>query len=171
MSRATEATPKGRTRSRRLEYASSTAPAQWLTDGWTRPRNGVLAWFEQPALAPSSNQICDGFNLLRNRAMVPTCVTIWWSGDPTFRSHGFRHGTGRADRNTKRMLSEVTSDVIVACGLLGVSALVSIGALSAMLPPRKDDKPELDIDAAVRDAPYHLLEEVGIKVAPSSETR
>lgn len=69
------------------------------------------------------------------------------------------------------MLSEVTSDVIVACGLLGVSALVSIGALSAMLPPRKDDKPELDIDAAVRDAPYHLLEEVGIKVAPSSETR
>lgn len=144
--------------------------AQWLKDGRTRPRNGVLARFEQPAPAPSSNQICDGFNLERNRAMVPISVTIWWSEDPTFRSHDFRHRTGRVERNTKRMLSEVTSDVIVACGLLGVSALVSIGALSAMLPPRSDEKPKVDIEAAVRDAPYHLLEKVGIKVAPTSET-
>ncbi|MBR06673.1 MAG: hypothetical protein CMP48_03220 [Rickettsiales bacterium] len=56
-----------------------------------------------------------------------------------------------------------TIEIIVASGLLGVSGLVMIASATMLRAPR-DDRPEIDIDAVIRDAPYHLLHRIGITV-------
>ncbi|MWB78504.1 hypothetical protein GLS40_10745 [Pseudooceanicola sp. 216_PA32_1] len=56
-----------------------------------------------------------------------------------------------------------TTEIIVGCGLLGVSGLVMIASVIMLRPPR-DERPKIDLDACIRDAPYHRLESAGIKV-------
>ncbi|MEM5542655.1 hypothetical protein WNY61_07880 [Sulfitobacter sp. AS92] len=60
-------------------------------------------------------------------------------------------------------MNEITSEAIVAGGLLSISALIIIGSLLAIFP-RKEKRPKIDIEAAVKNAPYHRLAEVGINV-------
>lgn len=54
------------------------------------------------------------------------------------------------------MLDAVTAEILVSFGLIGVSVLIIVGALSAVWPQRAK-KRDIDVSAAVRDAPYHLL--------------
>ena len=56
-----------------------------------------------------------------------------------------------------------TTEVILTTAILGNSLLVTIMGFLMMREP-KDDRPKVDIDAVVRNAPYHLLEGTGIKV-------
>lgn len=63
------------------------------------------------------------------------------------------------------MTSIYTSEVIVASGLIGVSAIVIVTSLLVSLPRRKD-RPGIDVEAAVRNAPYYRLTEIGINVSP-----
>lgn len=56
-----------------------------------------------------------------------------------------------------------TVEIILATAVIGNSALVTIMGFLMMREPR-DERPEVDIDAFVRNAPYHLLEGTGIKV-------
>ena len=65
------------------------------------------------------------------------------------------------------MTSFFTPEVIVSSALVGVSVINIAGSLWVLRSPR-DKRPEIDIDAAVRDAPYHLLAEIGIKVSSRS---
>lgn len=61
------------------------------------------------------------------------------------------------------MTEILTTEIIVGGGLLGVSGLVMIASVIMLRPPR-DERPEIDLDACIRDAPYHLLEGTGINV-------
>ena len=65
------------------------------------------------------------------------------------------------------MTSFFTPEVIVSSALIGVSVINIAGSLWVLRSPR-DKRPKIDIDAAVRDAPYHLLAEIGIKVSSRS---
>ncbi|MBL3705012.1 hypothetical protein GI582_20140 [Sulfitobacter sp. BDSS02] len=56
-----------------------------------------------------------------------------------------------------------TTEVILTAAIVGNSLLVTIMGFLMLREP-KDDRPDVDIDAVVRDAPYHLLEGTGIKV-------
>lgn len=56
------------------------------------------------------------------------------------------------------MLDVITSEMLVSFGLIGVSVLVIVGALSVVWPCR-ENKSDVDVDTAVRNAPYHLLHE------------
>ena len=62
-----------------------------------------------------------------------------------------------------------TTEVIVASGLIGVSFVLIVTGLLISFP-RRDKKPEIDIEAAVRNAPYHRLKEIGITVSPAPST-
>lgn len=55
----------------------------------------------------------------------------------------------------------LTTEVILGSALIGLSALTMAGSLIIMRSP-KDQRS--DIDALVRDAPYHRLREIGILV-------
>ncbi|MBN7787550.1 hypothetical protein JYP51_21690 [Ponticoccus gilvus] len=61
-----------------------------------------------------------------------------------------------------------TIEIIVASGLLGVSGLVMIASAIMLRAPR-DDGTEIDIDAVIRDAPYHLLDGTGIIVTEPAQ--
>ena len=64
----------------------------------------------------------------------------------------------------------ITTEIIVATGLLGISGLVMV-ASAVMLRAPRDDQTEIDIDAVIRDAPYHLLDGTGITVTePTQKT-
>lgn len=56
-----------------------------------------------------------------------------------------------------------TVEIILTTAIVSNSALVTIMGFLMMREP-KDDRPKIDIDAMVRNAPYHLLEGTGIKV-------
>lgn len=60
-----------------------------------------------------------------------------------------------------------TTEIIVGCGLLGVSGLVTIASIIMMGPPR-NERPMIDLDACIRDAPYHRLEGTGVKVGDAA---
>ena len=62
-----------------------------------------------------------------------------------------------------------TTEVIVAGALIGVSFALIVTSLLILLP-RRDNKPDIDIEAAVRNAPYHRLKEIGINVSPTPST-
>lgn len=57
------------------------------------------------------------------------------------------------------MFETLTTEVILSSGIAGVSALALVGSLVMLRAPRHE-KPEVDIEAAVRDAPYHRLHNV-----------
>lgn len=57
------------------------------------------------------------------------------------------------------MIQSLTTEMLVSGGLLGVSALVMAGGISMMLRPRPEPR-KIDIEAAVRKAPYHRLHNV-----------
>jgi len=61
-----------------------------------------------------------------------------------------------------------STEVILTSAIVGNSLLVTIMGFLMMREP-KDDRPQVDIDALVRNAPYHLLEGAGIKVIDPSE--
>lgn len=61
------------------------------------------------------------------------------------------------------MTEILTVEFILTATIVGNSALVTIMGILMMREPR-DDRPKADIDALVRNAPYHLLEGAGIKV-------
>ncbi|WP_161487387.1 MULTISPECIES: hypothetical protein [unclassified Sulfitobacter] len=57
------------------------------------------------------------------------------------------------------MLESITSEELTSFGLIGTSVLVIVGSLLAIIPKRKK-RPDIDVDAAVRNAPYHLLDKL-----------
>lgn len=57
------------------------------------------------------------------------------------------------------MFESITTELLVSGGLLGVSALVIAGGISMIRTPKPERK-DVDIDAAVRNAPYHRLHNV-----------
>lgn len=52
---------------------------------------------------------------------------------------------------------------IVSFGLISIDIMVIIGSIYMMRQPR-DKRTDIDIDAVVRNAPYHRLREIGIIV-------
>ncbi|SHJ12677.1 hypothetical protein SAMN04488012_10563 [Palleronia salina] len=61
-------------------------------------------------------------------------------------------------------MTEIFSTEVILTGtIVGNSLLVTIMGFLMMREP-KDDRPKVDIEAVVRNAPYHLLEGTGIKV-------
>lgn len=56
-----------------------------------------------------------------------------------------------------------TTEIIVAGGLLGVSGLVMLASIIMLRRPR-EERPKIDLDARIHDAPYHRLDSAGIKV-------
>lgn len=57
------------------------------------------------------------------------------------------------------MLEAISSEQLTSFGLIGVDVLVIVGSLYAIWPERKK-RPDIDVDAAVRNAPYHLLDKL-----------
>ena len=57
------------------------------------------------------------------------------------------------------MFEAITSEMLVSGGLIGVSALVIAGSLSVIWSPREKRR-DIDVEAAVRNAPYHRLHNV-----------
>lgn len=74
-----------------------------------------------------------------------------------------------ATRKHNGMANIYTSEVIVASALIGVSAIVIVASLLVSLP-RKNKRTGIDVEAAVRNAPYHRLTEIGINVSPAPRT-
>lgn len=72
--------------------------------------------------------------------------------------------------NKKRdtMIDFFSTEIIVAGSLIFVSGVVIVVSL-VMVLPQQEKKSKVDVAAAVRDAPYHLLADIGIEVAPPSE--
>ena len=61
------------------------------------------------------------------------------------------------------MTDFLSTEVILTRAIVGTSLLATImGFLMTRKPI--DDRPKVDIDALVQNAPYHLLESIGIKV-------
>jgi hypothetical protein len=56
-----------------------------------------------------------------------------------------------------------TVEIILATAIIGNSALVTLMGFLMMRPP-KDNRPKVDLDAFIRNAPYHRLREIGIIV-------
>lgn len=57
------------------------------------------------------------------------------------------------------MFETLTTEVILGSGIAGVSALALIGSLVLLRAPRHE-KSKVDVEAAVKDAPYHRLHNV-----------
>ncbi|WP_161487417.1 MULTISPECIES: hypothetical protein [unclassified Sulfitobacter] len=57
------------------------------------------------------------------------------------------------------MLEAILSEQLTSFGLIGVEVLVIVGSLYAIWPERQK-KSDIDVDAAVRNAPYHLLKKL-----------
>lgn len=53
----------------------------------------------------------------------------------------------------------MTSEIVTACSIIGDCVLVVAGSIY-MLRTKKPKAPIFDVDAAVRDAPYHRLQNV-----------
>ena len=66
----------------------------------------------------------------------------------------------------------LTTEVILGTALTSVSALTMVGSLIIMRPP-KDQRSDIDIDidALVRNATYHRLREVGIRMQEPVQRR
>ncbi|MEO9632293.1 MAG: hypothetical protein ABJG14_17825 [Sulfitobacter sp.] len=58
-----------------------------------------------------------------------------------------------------KMLESITSEELTCFGLIGVSMVVIGGSHLASRPPRKK-RADIDVEAAVRNAPYHLLDKL-----------
>ncbi len=61
------------------------------------------------------------------------------------------------------MTEILSTEVILTGAIVGNSLLVTIMGFLMMREP-KDDRPKVDIDAFVQNAPYHLLEGTGIRI-------
>ncbi|WP_244270170.1 hypothetical protein [Leisingera aquaemixtae] len=57
------------------------------------------------------------------------------------------------------MFETMTSEIVIASSIIGACVLVVAGS-SYMLRIKKPKAPIVDVDAAVRDAPYHRLQNV-----------
>lgn len=57
------------------------------------------------------------------------------------------------------MFETLTTEIILGSGIAGVSVLALVGSLVMIRTPQPK-KSEVDIEAAVRDAPYHRLHNV-----------
>jgi len=57
------------------------------------------------------------------------------------------------------MLESITSEELTSFGLIGTSVMVIVGSLYVIWPERQK-KSDIDVDAAVRNAPYHLLDKL-----------
>lgn len=55
------------------------------------------------------------------------------------------------------MLVSLTSEELTSIGLILTSAMVIVGSVWALWSDR-EKKSDIDVDAAVRNAPYHLLD-------------
>ncbi|MGJ8546658.1 MAG: hypothetical protein ACSHWZ_14525 [Sulfitobacter sp.] len=65
------------------------------------------------------------------------------------------------------MIGIISTEIIVAGALILVSGVLIVTGLLMTLP-QKEKKSKVDVEAAVRNAPYHLLADIGIKVSPPS---
>lgn len=57
------------------------------------------------------------------------------------------------------MFETLTTEVILSSGIASVSALALVGSLVMLRAPRRK-KSDVDIEAAVKDAPYYRLHNV-----------
>lgn len=68
------------------------------------------------------------------------------------------------------MICIYTSEFVVVSAVLGSSATVIAGSCWILFSQR-DTKPKFDVEAAVRNAPYHRLAEIGIIVSPAPKDK
>ena len=68
------------------------------------------------------------------------------------------------------MTSIFSAEIIVAGTLIFISGVLIVVSLLMALP-QKEKKSKVDVEAAVQNAPYHLLADIGIKVSPPTERR
>lgn len=64
-------------------------------------------------------------------------------------------------------MSHISSSLLVEGALIFISLILIVTSIWMVWPPRKKPRSHIDVDAAIRNAPYHLLKEIGIHVAPS----
>lgn len=57
------------------------------------------------------------------------------------------------------MFEAITKEIITASSIIGACVLIVVGS-GYMLRIKKTKTPIVDVDAAVRDAPYHHLQDV-----------
>jgi len=62
-------------------------------------------------------------------------------------------------------MDSISSKLIVEVSLMVISLGVIVASLLALRLTREKPKSKIDVDAAIRNAPYHRLEEAGIRVA------
>lgn len=62
-------------------------------------------------------------------------------------------------------MDSISSKLIVEVSLLVISLGVIVASLLALRLTREKPRSKIDVDAAVRNGPYHRLEEAGIRVA------
>jgi hypothetical protein len=65
------------------------------------------------------------------------------------------------------MAEILTTEIILSCSIATVILLAALNSLTALRAPRLKAQ-EVDIEAAVRNAPYHLLESIGLRLDPQS---
>ena len=63
-------------------------------------------------------------------------------------------------------MNHVSPSLLVEGALISTSLIIIFTGIWMVWPPRKKPRSHMDVDTAVRNAPYHLLEEIGIHVAP-----
>lgn len=57
------------------------------------------------------------------------------------------------------MLESITSKMLVSGGLIGVSLMIIFASLWIAEPRREKKGRHIDVEEAVRNAPYHLLDD------------
>ena len=68
-------------------------------------------------------------------------------------------------------MDSISSKLIVEISLMVISLGVIVVSLLSLWLTREKPKSKIDVDAAIRNAPYHLLEEAGIRVTPPSSSK
>ncbi len=62
-------------------------------------------------------------------------------------------------------MDSISSILLAEISLISISSGIIVASLLALWLTREKPKKIIDVDAAVRNAPYHLLEEAGIPIA------
>lgn len=65
------------------------------------------------------------------------------------------------------MAEILTTEIILSCSIAAVSLLAALCSLTALRAPRPNAR-EVDIEAVVRNAPYHFLESIGLRLDSQS---
>jgi len=59
-------------------------------------------------------------------------------------------------------MNHVSPSLLVEGALISISLILIVTSIWMVWSPRTKPRSHIDVDAAIRNAPYHLLEEIGV---------